>query len=619
MIKKYDKFKQSKINESGLQNIKALTSVYDEAEMYFHMDLDGVTSALAMKKYVEDYGVKVVDSHIIQYGGIEFAVKNTREGRMPILVDYAHSRPFFVIATDHHQKQTGAEKNAATHFKPSRSNVETISGDIAPSDVFTSTDIKLIQMVDSADFLKNEITPEDIQNCLFSYKKEFTPSRNRFLMGLVVNRLLLIFKSKRISVKSLDGKRNHINKNLLECLVLDCTPSLYSIFNNLKHYMNSAVSLEWSMSTKSHHTPKKLASEEEITANLMEYIKTRQEYPNNQMGKDTPTGPKHRDIDFIEDYNIVKQYGIGSVFKSGSYDRYVVFKNFPKADFVCTIFPMGLIQVSCNPFKEKALKDIDLGAIAREVLGKFKYQLSNINIPISDIKKISEFEIEKMQKKYGEEYEAIGFKFSDLLASYKNNIIVLPNRRQGDMKTRATLNLEDENNEDVAMLKEWLDIPYSEWTEEIKNEISFLKIPIWNIIEETSGGHPSITNIQSLNYLGSRIDLLRILFKTGSHISVMKLIADEFIKVLKQKIDIAKAGQKVVYNTADVKLKGDILSENFEYFINDEDDVKQVSKEEFISFGMDVKFEPKKDNEKGFKMDIDKNKIVGYYESNKKK
>jgi len=606
MIKKYDKFKQSKINESGLQNIKALSSVYSEAEMYFHMDLDGVTSGLSMKKYVEDYGIKVVDSHIIQYGSIEFAVKNTREGRMPILVDYAHSKPFFVIATDHHQKQTGAEKNAATHFKPSRSNVETISGDIAPSDVFTSTDIKLIQMVDSADFLKNEITPEDIQNCLFSYKKEFTPSRNRFLMGLVVNRLLLIFKSKRISVKSLDGKRNHINKNLLECLVLDCTPSLYSIFNNLKHYMNSAVSLEWSMSTKSHHTPKKLASEEEITSNLMEYIQTRQ---------GSTAGIKHKDIDFIENYNIVKQYGIGSVFKSGSYDRYIVFKNFPKADFVCTIFPMGLIQVSCNPFKEKALKAIDLGAIAREVLAKFKYQLSNINIPVSDIKRISEMEIEKMQKKYGEEYEAIGFKFSDLLASYKNDVIVLPNRKQGDMKTRAILNLEDENSEEVALLKKWLDIEYSGWPETIKNEISFLKIPIWNIIEETSGGHPSITNIQSLNYLGSRRDLLGILFKTREYTAVMKLIAEEFIKILKEKIDLAKKGAEVVYNTADVKLKGDILSENFEYFINDEDDVKQVSKEEFISFGMDVKFEPKKDKEKGFKMDIDKNKIVGYYES----
>lgn len=609
MIKKYLNFRLNE--ESGIKNINQIISNHKEFsndfEIWFHQDLDGVCSALAMKKYIEDYGLKLIDSHIIQYGGLEFAIKNKRSGSMCCLVDFAHGKGMFQIHSDHHDKQTGVEtKN--TSFKPARSNVETISGEISPGDVFTSTDIKLIQTVDSADFLKNNITPEDIQNCLFSYKKELTPSRNRFLMGLVVNRLLLVFKSKRITVTSLDGKRNHINKNLLECLVLDSSPSLYSIFNNLKHYMNTAVSLEWSMSTRSHATPKKLATEEEITNNLMEYIETRKEFSGKI---------KHKDIDFIKDYNIVKQYGIGSVFKSGSYDRYIVFKNFPEADFVCTIFPMGLIQVSCNPFKEKKLKEINLGAIAREVLGKFKYQLSNINIPLTEIKRISEDEIEKMKNKYGEDYEAVGFQFSDLLAFYKDLIIVLPNRKSGDLKTRSKLNLDNEIDPDVKLLKEWMNKPFSVWTNKIKEEIGWLKIPIWNIIEETSGGHPSITNIQSLNYLGSRKDLLKILFKTENYTDVMKLIADEFIKVLKEKIDAVRKGKKIEYQTSGVNLKSNAIAENFEYFINDKNNTKKVTKDEFINFGMNVNFEPKKNSEKSFKMDIKDNKITGYYEPTK--
>jgi hypothetical protein len=220
MIKNYQNYIGLIKEETGFRNINKLAKDYKEAEIYFHMDLDGICSALSMKFIIERCGIKVVDSHIIQYGNIEYAVKNTEEGRMPVLVDFAHSKPFFVIATDHHDKQTGVSKSTSTHFKPSRSNAETISGEISPSDAFTSTDIELIKMVDSADFLKYDIKPEDIQNAVFKYKKELTPQKNRFLMGLVVNRLLLVFKSKRITVKSLDGKRDHINRNLLSDLYL---------------------------------------------------------------------------------------------------------------------------------------------------------------------------------------------------------------------------------------------------------------------------------------------------------------------------------------------------------------------------------------------------------------
>ena len=44
------------IKESGIRNIKDLAKRYDKAKIYFHQDLDGVTTALGMKNYLEDNG-----------------------------------------------------------------------------------------------------------------------------------------------------------------------------------------------------------------------------------------------------------------------------------------------------------------------------------------------------------------------------------------------------------------------------------------------------------------------------------------------------------------------------------------------------------------------------------
>ncbi len=49
------------IKESGIRDINNLLKRYKEAKIYFHQDLDGVTTGIAMKKYLENQGFKVVD------------------------------------------------------------------------------------------------------------------------------------------------------------------------------------------------------------------------------------------------------------------------------------------------------------------------------------------------------------------------------------------------------------------------------------------------------------------------------------------------------------------------------------------------------------------------------
>ena len=157
------------ITETGLRDISALRKRYPKAEIYFHQDLDGVTTAIAMKKYLEDNGIDVVGAHVIQYGDKEFSVKkNDAQGdTMPVLVDFAHGKPMFKIHTDHHDKQVGAEKDTSKSFRQARSNVETISQVVSPRDLFPSSDILLISTVDSTNYAVNNITVDQVISYLF--------------------------------------------------------------------------------------------------------------------------------------------------------------------------------------------------------------------------------------------------------------------------------------------------------------------------------------------------------------------------------------------------------------------------------------------------------------------
>ncbi len=351
------------LKESGIRDMKNIAKRYPMAKIYFHIDLDGVTTAIAMKKYLEQHGIKVVDAEPIQYGGMEFAIKKP-EGSgdvMPVLVDFAHGKPMFVIHTDHHDTQAGVEKDTATSFKHSRSNVETISQTLSPRDIFTPEDIQTISMVDSADFARHDITPKQVMNYLFKLDKEKSFRENRMAMGLVANKLLLAFKNK---------------PDFLKDIVLNADSSLLSILNNIKSQM----------------TEKGYADLGVLKANQEKYVESRKEA---------------KDLNYED--GIISQYGLGSM-KAGSYDRYTPFENFPDADFLVTALPLGIVQASCNPYKkERALKGVDLGKVKDEVLENLSDELKSQKITFGDLKRIGEQEAE---------YKSVGFTFKDMMAIY---------------------------------------------------------------------------------------------------------------------------------------------------------------------------------------------------------
>jgi hypothetical protein len=461
------------ISESGLRNISELKKRYKKAEIYFHQDLDGVTTAIAMKKYLEDNGINVVGAHIIQYGDKEFAVKkNDAQGDvMPVLVDFAHGKPMFIIHTDHHDKQVGVEKGTSKQFRGARSNVETISQVVSPKDLFPSSDVLLINTVDSADFAKHGLTPDEVVNYVYRFDKESGLQKNKMLLGLVINKLLLAFKNK---------------PGFLEMLVMDSEPSLMSILINIKRWM----------------TEKTAAQPEELQKNAQEYKE------------------KMRDFPRVSD-NIIFQYGGGSMYKPGSYDRYTPFRNNPEADFLIMAWPMGLVQASCNPFKkDRELKGVNLGEIAQEVLSKWEPQLKEKTVPLSTIKWVSETSVGP---------ESVGFTFKDFDALYGGKFMFM-----------------DGGEEALSKVKDMMEKPFKDLSESEMLLLDKIGINTWDLIQANSGGHKCITNISGLNYLGRSKRPPQGQYKynpdseDAPYVKFTKMIANEFENKLKEKISNSK-------------------------------------------------------------------------------
>jgi len=460
------------ITESGLRDIKALAKRYPKAKIYFHQDLDGVATAVAMKKYLENNGIKVTDSEIIQYGDKEFAVKklDANGDTMPVLVDFAHGKPMFIIHTDHHDRQAGAEETGATSFRPSRSNVETISQIVSPKDIFPETDLRLISTVDSADYAKYDITPEQVINYLFKLDSDSDIRKNKFAMGLVLNKLLLAFKNK---------------PGFLENLVMNSEPSLYSILNQIKKEMEQ----------------RRLPNPEQLQKNAKQYMDTMKNSPNVKL-----VG------------NIIVQYGGGSMFNPGSYDRYTPFKNNPEADFLVIAWPLGLLQASCNPFKkDRELKGVNLGEIAQEVLSKHEAKMKTTIIPLSTVKWISEGNAGP---------ESVGFTFKDFKAIY------------GDKFTSS-----EDGKEFLNKLESLMDKPTSSLSEAEFSLLDKFGVNAWDLIQANSGGHKCITNISGINYLARSKRPPKGGNRYGGneddapYVQALKRLQNEFVVKLQEKIN----------------------------------------------------------------------------------
>lgn len=428
------------VTESGIRNIKDLSKKYKEAEIYFHIDLDGVTSAIGMKQYLKSYGIKVIDAHKIQYGGTEYAVPKPKGHTLHVMVDYAHGKPIMHIHTDHHDKQVGVSKSTSTSFVKSPSNAAYISQVLSPRDIFPPQDAKIISTVDSADFASQGLTPDDIMRSTFKVDPKFDVTKNKRAMGLVVNSLTLAYKNK---------------PNFLERLVMMSNPSLMSMFHNIVK-----------LAKKEGYKPP-----EDVEKGKMDYVEMQKQ---KSLGAGEPRDAKNlRSGQQIMVGKTLVQYGAGQMFNG--YDRYTPFKNNPDAHYLLLAWPMGLVQISKNPFI-KAKNPHHLGDLAKSVLKKWKGKLSK-EVSLSYLK--WKFELDATP------YESMGFTLRDAIALFSNEL-------------RGFVGSDNYKN----MIEDIMNKPYKFLSKKQKAVLEKVTIPLYELIVAQSGGHKDITNLSGIDFYG---------------------------------------------------------------------------------------------------------------------
>jgi hypothetical protein len=169
----------------------------------------------------------------------------------------------------------------------------------------------------------------------------------------------------------------------------------------------------------------------------------------------------------------------------------------------------------CNPFKAtRALKGVNLGEIAQEMLNNFKSELKNHKITVDTIKYFAE-----KHKSFSP--DSVGYNYTDMVAMFdgtEDGIIGLETPPKG-----APAGYTPERWKKA--IKNVMEKPYSELSEKQKKALKKLSVTGWDMIQANSGGHKCITNISGLMYFG----------KEG--VPYLKKFAREFINILKSKID----------------------------------------------------------------------------------
>jgi len=439
------------LNESGIRGIKDLAKEYKEAEIYFHIDLDGVTSAICMKEYLKQYGIKTVNFIPIQYGEMEYQVEKPTPGLLHVIVDFAHGKGGLKgdlkihIHTDHHDKQAGVDPSTKTSFVHSPSNAAHLSATVSPKEIFSAEDIRIISTVDSANFSSQGITPDDVMRSAFKVNKEIDVNKNHMMMGLVTNKLLLAYKNK---------------KNFLKDLIILSKPSLFSMFNNIIKLAKAAG----------------YVAPEEIKGNQEDFVSRYKESEN-----------------FTVNGNVATQYAGGSsMLKGGSYDRYTAFKVAPDIDWLISVWPMGLIQLSKNPFK-KGTNPYHLGNICQKVLSKFKSKLEEIKINFLDLK--IALEKQKNWKRIKAEVAAgaprpnpVGFGFEDFEALFGDKV-------------------KNKNFREILVnISQKKGFFLSDKQKELLRKV---EITAWDLIQAQSGGHKDISNLSGWNFIPNYLPLMK--------------------------------------------------------------------------------------------------------------
>lgn len=345
------------------QEIETAMENYGSVNIYYHNDLDGVASALFLKKWFENRGMNINELVRVDYSNSIYNLSIPSDDIFCVSVDFIFVVPFMHVMIDHHNVQMG-EPNVEqiTLFEETFSCFDLLCKNMT-SEV-NPTLISAVNKIDSADFV--ELEPEEV---LFP-----EDASDDFRKALLARKYIAAIKNYDESLNNIVSKSD---------LTMDSI---------LKH-----AAIEAENNHRGHAYLEKVHKD---------YLSDQLE---KSLGEGVPSdikslrGKFRGGVSLIYE-NIIYQLDGGDL-RGGRYDRYTKWAIYPDADYAVMGWSFGLLQISSNPFKENVRK-IDLQGLLKNVLSKYEKVFSKKSISLLTLK--SGFE-KNVFPYYDTEHEVIGF------------------------------------------------------------------------------------------------------------------------------------------------------------------------------------------------------------------
>lgn len=530
--------------------------------IYFHVDLDGVISAIAMRELLAAYDIKTKRVQTIQYGDKENYVQDLGENEVGAVVDFAKNPTSSEFHLDHHDRQQEGSESKASLFIHAKSNAATINGLVKQKGgkAFNQSDAKMVSMVDSAEYAAQDLSPKEVVEQPLRIKDK---SKRQVVL---LDKLILSNKPRQAEDADFEG----FPLELLEHLVMVSPPSFRSIYLTLSKITKKGGKIKYDGEEVDFGKTKDMKN---ILQQSKNYVKQQEENivkTNMRFVFDIAGGwvvkPKAiskviKDLSGGESTkiaNVVIQNSGGFMGekkengkkKGRAYNRYVPFliHGSEKIDFLIMIWKdLGLLQITKNPFKKQQgkINSLHLGQLVDDVMQNvFSKDLEQMTVSLKELKEQEEksitrlFEkrikktIEKVPKEYidnppeqrkkirekihakgytklaqqlekAEKFnKSIGFNinmFENLVKNIGEKIIKRANKDQAYINAKRT-----DYTKVIRQAKEFkesINKYYKDLSPKEKNDLEKIKINVWDLIDAEKGGHPGITNIPKLNLI----------------------------------------------------------------------------------------------------------------------
>jgi len=424
---------------------------FTEFEIYYHNDLDGVTSAIMIKKYIEENtNLKLHKTYVMSIMESEFIIKKPDPTKFSILVDFSRYKKGINLFIDHHDtNKTGLNSDECISIidGSKASNVSVINEYLCKDiNTFNTDELVGIDIVDGAQFCEYGIYPEQLNGYVYD--------KDKYLQAILLSKMINAYKHE---------------DDLLNALVESSNTSFDNIYETLNYIIEFTEA-----------TPVNIMND-----NTRDYVDS---YKKSK---------KH----YVLNDSIVVQDGtVANCYNKGSYNRYGSFINYPDSNFVCTYWDFSqLISLSYNPFKHNNInpKYNLIEEVLDKIISSYKDRFIELDQTISlyDVKKLLEQNIDSPK---GYKENSIGFTYNDLK-------IYLPDTYKDIQKTFGNRFEQCEN-----LLIKLLDKTYTKLEQ---SEIEFLdsiKSNVYELVKNLSGGHKTIINID-LRFVNDK-DIIQDIF-----------------------------------------------------------------------------------------------------------